>query len=32
MYCGYLVGRALVVHLSRNTDVPVQPYSIGLVL
>jgi hypothetical protein len=25
-------GRALVLDLSRNTDVPVQPYSIGLVL
>jgi hypothetical protein len=25
-------GRALVLDLSRNTDAPVQPYSIGLVL
>ena len=25
-------GRALVLELGRNTDIPVQPYSIGLVL
>jgi hypothetical protein len=27
-----LTGRVLALALSRNTDVPVQPYSIGLVL